>query len=40
LLNIDNKISPLSVWRYTSKPLCYRYCYSTSNKSRCGCCLL
>jgi len=23
-LNIGNKISPLSIWRYTSKPLCYR----------------
>jgi len=22
-LNIDNKISPLQIWRYTSKPLCY-----------------
>jgi len=22
-LNIDNKISPLPIWRYTSKPLCY-----------------
>jgi len=23
LLNIDNKISLLSIWRYTSKPFCY-----------------
>jgi len=22
LLNIDNKISPLPIWRYLSKPLC------------------
>jgi len=22
-LNIDNKISLLSIWRYTSKPFCY-----------------
>jgi len=23
MLNIDNKISLLPIWRYTSKPLCY-----------------
>jgi len=23
MLNIDNKISPLPVWCYLSKPLCY-----------------
>jgi len=23
LLNIANKICPLPIWRYTSKPLCY-----------------
>jgi len=23
LLNIDNKILPLPIWRYTSKPFCY-----------------
>jgi len=23
LLNIDNKISLLPVWRYTSTPICY-----------------
>jgi len=23
LLNIDNKIFPLPIWRYISKPLCY-----------------
>jgi len=22
-LNIDNKVSPLPIWRCTSKPLCY-----------------
>jgi len=22
-LNIDNKIFPLPIWRYISKPLCY-----------------
>jgi len=22
-LNIDNKILPLPIWRYTSKPFCY-----------------
>jgi len=22
-LNIANKICPLPIWRYTSKPLCY-----------------
>jgi len=22
-LNIDNEISPLPIWRYASKPLCY-----------------
>jgi len=22
-LNIDNKISLLPIWRYTSKPICY-----------------
>jgi len=23
MLNINNKISPLPIWRYASKPLCY-----------------
>jgi len=22
MLNIDNKVSPLPIWRYISKPLC------------------
>jgi len=35
LLNIDNKISPLPIWRCTSKSLCYfTFVYGNSNKQQ------